>query len=156
MKERILELIKYKTGGKQRLFADIMGWSPQYLAKLIKNDGIGIQPIMSLLKTFPDISSRWLLLGEGPMIDDYKLLNVQSRTFGYVQSLVNYARYIPVMTADELEVIERGFSVSFTEEQLSAMELRLQERNKFLDDKFADAMAKSNELCKELHMTTKK
>lgn len=35
MNERLLEIIEYKAGGKQTAFAEMMGWSPQYIAKTI-------------------------------------------------------------------------------------------------------------------------
>lgn len=50
MNNRLLEFIQYKTGGKQADFAELMGWSPQYLHKLLKEGGIGIRPIISLLQ----------------------------------------------------------------------------------------------------------
>lgn len=36
MNKRLLEIIKYKTGGKQTEFADLFDWSPQYLSNLLK------------------------------------------------------------------------------------------------------------------------
>lgn len=42
MNTRLLEIIKYKTGGRQREFADLLGWTPQYLAKLLKGENFGI------------------------------------------------------------------------------------------------------------------
>ena len=68
MNERLLQFIQYKTGGKQAEFADMMGWSPQYLHKMLKEGGIGIRPIVALLEKFPELNARWLLLGEGAMI----------------------------------------------------------------------------------------
>jgi len=67
--ERLLDIIQYKTSGKQADFAEIMGWSPQYLNRLTKGEsGIGIRPIVALLEKFPELNARWLLLGEGAMI----------------------------------------------------------------------------------------
>lgn len=52
MNDRLLELIQYKTGGKQADFAEFMGWSPQYLNRLTKGEsGIGIRPIITLLES---------------------------------------------------------------------------------------------------------
>lgn len=69
MKSRIHALVCAKADGKKRVFASLLGWSPQYLAKLLKGESIGLQPILTLLKTFPDVSARWLLFGTGSMID---------------------------------------------------------------------------------------
>ena len=44
MNERLLELIEYKAGGKQIAFAEMMGWSPQYIAKLVRGENFGLSP----------------------------------------------------------------------------------------------------------------
>ena len=65
MNNRLRQIIEYATGGNQTEFAALMGWSPQYLSRLILGQGgIGIRPIVALLEKFPDINARWLLLGE--------------------------------------------------------------------------------------------
>ena len=65
MNTRLLEIIKYKTGGRQREFADLLGWTPQYLAKLLKGENFGITPVMTIVSKLPDINARWFLTGEG-------------------------------------------------------------------------------------------
>ena len=67
MKDRLQQILDYKTGGKQTPFAKMLGWTPQYLAKLLRGDNFGIQPVITLLSTFPEINARWLLLGDGQM-----------------------------------------------------------------------------------------
>ena len=47
MNERLLEIIEYKAGGKQIAFAEMMGWSPQYIAKLVRGENFGLSPGMS-------------------------------------------------------------------------------------------------------------
>ena len=68
MNERLAKFIQYKTSGHQAEFANIMGWSPQYLMKLIKGEGFGIRPVISLIERFPELNARWLLTGEGGML----------------------------------------------------------------------------------------
>ena len=58
MNERLLQFIQYKTGGKQADFAELMGWSPRYLHKMLKEGGIGIRPIVALLEKFPELNAR--------------------------------------------------------------------------------------------------
>ena len=65
MNERLLQFIEYKTNGKQADFALLVGWIPQYVSKLIKGENFGIRPVITLLKTFPELNARWLLTGEG-------------------------------------------------------------------------------------------
>lgn len=82
-----------------------MGWSPQYLHKLLKEGGIGIRPIIALLEKFPELDARWLLLGEGTMIttgaDEVKR---------HLFRLLEIEKYMPVMTPDELREIQEGRS----------------------------------------------
>lgn len=49
MNERLTKFIQYKTSGHQAEFANIMGWSPQYLMKLIKGEGFGIRDRKSVV-----------------------------------------------------------------------------------------------------------
>lgn len=68
MKERILQIINYKTGGNKADFAALQGWSPQYLNNLLGGKSLGLTPIVTILTTCPEIDARWLILGEGDMI----------------------------------------------------------------------------------------
>ena len=63
MNNRLLDIIKYKTGGRQKPFAEILGWTPQYLAKLLRGENFGLQPVLTLLEKLPEINARWLLIG---------------------------------------------------------------------------------------------
>lgn len=143
MNNRLLEFIQYKTGGKQADFAELMGWSPQYLHKLLKEGGIGIRPIISLLEKFPELNARWLLLGEGAMIttgaDEVKQ---------HLLRLLEIERYMPVMTPEELREVQEGRSVfeAATVERWGAL---LDERNRKIQDRFDAAYQRQKELCKQ-------
>ena len=50
-------------GGRRTEFCKLLGWTPQYLAKLLRGDNFGLQPVLTILSTFPEINARWLLLG---------------------------------------------------------------------------------------------
>lgn len=65
-----MDVIRYKTGGRQKPFAEFMGWTPPYLAKLLRGENFGLQPVLSLLEKLPEINARWLLLGQGSMLND--------------------------------------------------------------------------------------
>ena len=93
MNERLLQFIQYKTDGRQAEFAALMGWSPQYLNRLAKGEsGIGIRPIVALLEKFPELNARWLLLGEGAMINTGADA-VKTR----LRKLLEIEKYMPVM-----------------------------------------------------------
>ncbi len=69
MKERIEKVIDYATHGNTARFADSVGWSRQYINNVLAGRrGVGIVPVQKVLRTYPDISARWLLLGEGAML----------------------------------------------------------------------------------------
>lgn len=69
MKERILEIIEYATGGSKVKFAALVGWSGQYLQNVLRVSA-GIEVVKRILEMFPEINARWLILGQGKMIDN--------------------------------------------------------------------------------------
>lgn len=158
MNERLQEIIRYKTGGKQTPFAEMLGWSPQYLAKLIKGENFGLQPILTILSTFPEINARWFLFGQGQMLEVGMLFDLQRQAMNHIQSLLDFDRYIPVMSADDIRefesAVKSGRKPDFSPDRLSEWETRLSDRNNEINAKFTQATAKSDELCK--HPTAKR
>jgi hypothetical protein len=107
MHNRLIEIIKYRTGGKQTTFASLMGWSPQYLSKLVRGKDFGIAPVIALLKKLPEINARWLLLGEGQMLQDAKLSEVRAVAQTHILSILEMEKYLPVMTPSEVRAFEQ-------------------------------------------------
>lgn len=101
MKDRIKDLVKYKTGGKQKLFASMMGWSPAYLGKLLAGNNIGLQPVLTILRAMPEVNARWLLLGEGSMIGERTSI-AHSRFVSHLKAVLDLEPFVAVMTDDEL------------------------------------------------------
>lgn len=143
MNERLLQFIQYKTGGKQAEFAELMGWSPQYLHKMLKEGGIGIRPIVALLEKFPELNARWLLLGEGAMIN-----TGADAVKSHLLKLLELEKYMPVMTPDELRLLEDG-QTDFDAETVIRWEELLADRSKKINDRFNAAYKKQEELCKQ-------
>ncbi|MBR5271811.1 MAG: hypothetical protein IKU25_00225 [Clostridia bacterium] len=142
MQNRLLELIQYKTNGIQADFAELMGWSPQYLNKLIREGSMGIKPITALLEKFPELNARWLLLGEGVMIDSgYDIMK------SHIFRLLQLEKYMPVMAPDELRELSDG-KVNFDEEVIEKWERLLSVRNEQIASRFKAAYQKQEELCK--------
>lgn len=106
MKQRIQEIINYKTGGRQNKFAQLMGWSPQYTGRLLKEGSVGLQPLLTILEKLPEIDARWLLLGQGSMLMDNPILRAQRRTLASIQALIELEELIPYMSASELQEYE--------------------------------------------------
>lgn len=152
MNERLLEIIRYKTGGRQNAFAELMGWSPQYLAKLVKGDNFGLQPVLAILSAFPEINARWFLFGQGSMLEVGMLFDLQRQAMSHIQSLLDLDKYIPVMTGEEIrefeEAIKSGRYPNFSPDTLSDFEKRLTDRNDKVNAIFTQATAKSDSLCK--------
>ncbi len=153
MNERLLEIIRYKTGGRQNAFAELMGWSPQYLAKLVKGDNFGLQPVLAILSAFPEINARWFLFGQGSMLEVGMMFDLQRQAMSHIQSLLDLDKYIPVMTGEEVrefeEAIKNGRYPDFSPDTLSDLQKRLTERTENVNAKFAQATAKSDSLCKQ-------
>lgn len=152
MNNRLHEIIKYKTGGRQREFANLLGWTPQYLAKLLKGVNFGISPVLTILEVLPEINARWLLLGQGSMLENAKLLDLRREAFANIQAVLEIEKYIPFMSPDELHEYEQAVTTGrkpvFSPDMLSSWQRRASEREEELTAKFAAANAKSEKLCK--------
>lgn len=152
MKNRLAQIIAYKTGGRQADFAAMLGWTPQYLAKLLKGESFGLNPVLALLTALPEVDARWLLLGEGEMLSPEGVADVRQGIMSRVQSLISYEQFIPVMTADELHemelAIKKGAPLQYTPETLVTLAERLTKRQDEIDARFRAAIAKSNKSCK--------
>lgn len=153
MNKRLLEIIRYKTGGKQTQFAELMGWSPQYLAKLLKGDSFGLQPVLAILSAFPEINARWFLFGQGAMLEVGMMFDLQRQAMSHVLSLLDLEKYIPVMSGDEIREFETAVSQgrypNFSDDTVSKMRKRLSDHTTETNARFAQAQAQSDRLCKQ-------
>lgn len=152
MNNRLLDLIKYKTGGRQNKFADLVGWTPQYLGKLLRGENFGLQPVLTLLQKLPEVNARWLLLGEGFMLNDDKVLVLRRETYSRAQSILMFDRFLSVMSPDEIrrfeDVLTGNSSLDFSAEEVSRWECLLAEKQNALFAKVNEAMSKSLKPCK--------
>lgn len=153
MNNRLLEIIKYKTGGRQTEFAALMGWSPQYLTKLLRGDGFGIQPVLSVLSNLPEINARWLLLGEGEMLLDRKYTEIRMTMYDMMKKVLDIEKYMPVMTPEELRRFERSIlgkdTPDFSPETVEKWDVLLKERENEINERFKTAIEKSKKPCKQ-------
>lgn len=147
MNYRLQQLIEYKTGGKQSEFARLLGWTPQYLSKLLRGEDFGIKPILAILNAIPEVNARWVLCGTGEMIEDAKFSEVRREMLERMQAVLDAEKYMPVMTPSELydfeQVVLSGRKPEISPSQLSEWERKLTDRNDELDARIATAMAKS-------------
>lgn len=153
MNGRLKQIIQYKAGGRQRVFAGLMGWSPSYLNKLLKGVNFGLQPVLAVLEKFPDIDARWFLTGEGSMLSAGRQAELSREALSYVQEVLELERYIRVMSPGQLRRYEAAVlsrtSPAFSPEEVSALEACLSERAAVAEDRVVKAMKKSEELCSQ-------
>lgn len=153
MNNRLLEIIKYKTGGRQTEFAALLGWTPQYLAKLLRGENFGIKPVVTLLEKLPEISGRWLLLGQGDMLEIGELFNLQREAFAQIQAILEIEKYIPVMSPEELreyeQAVRNGRTPVYSSDTLEKWREQANAREQEMEARFAAAIAKSTELCNQ-------
>ena len=153
MKDRLQMIIDYKTGGRQTAFAKLLGWTPQYLAKLLRGENFGIQPVITILSTFPELDARWLLLGEGRMLASEAYTGIRQGMYAHIQGILELEKYLPFMQPDELHLFEQsvitGKMPVFSPDTVSKWKGQASERENELNVKFAVAGGKSDMLCKQ-------
>lgn len=153
MNTRLQDIIKYKTGGRQNDFAALMGWTPQYLTKLLRGENFGLTPVVTLIEKLPEINARWFLTGQGEMLEVAKMYNLQREALAQVQALLDLERFIPFMFPDELREFEQSVSEGrvpvFNEARISCWEREYSERQKAQEALFKEAQVKSKELCRQ-------
>lgn len=110
MQDRIKAIIDYKTGGRIGAFGALIGWSPQYLSKLLRGECIGLTPVRAILEALPEINARWLILGEGRMLEDAHVATLRSEAMAHARSLIELDRYVGVMTPDDLAHLENALA----------------------------------------------
>lgn len=153
MKDRLQMIIDYKTGGRQTAFAKLLGWTPQYLAKLLRGENFGIQPVITILSTFPELDARWLLLGEGRMLASEAYTGIRQGMYAHIQGILELEKYLPFMQPDELHLFEQsvitGKMPVFSPDTVSKWKEQASEQENELNVKFAVAGGKSDMLCKQ-------
>ncbi len=137
MNNRLLEIIKYATNGKQTEFANLMGWKPQYITKCLR-EGMGIKPITAILEKFPEINARWLILGEGTMVN-----SPVDGAKKHLLYLLQIEQYMPVMTADEQKRMIEG--ERFSEEDIARWERLLKTKTEEMEMRYRASLQKQKE-----------
>lgn len=152
MNNRLADLIKYKTGGRQNKFAELLGWTPQYLAKLLRGDNFGLQPVLTLLEKLPEINARWFLLGQGEMLSDDTVASIRRQTYSRMQSMLMLDRFLPVMSPEQVHRFQDAITgksfPDFSDEEISRWEVLLAEKKQALEARVSDAISKSTEPCR--------
>lgn len=153
MNRRLYDIVQYKTGGRQSEFAALMDWTPQYLTKLLKGSNFGIAPIITILKKFKEIDARWLILGEGTMIDTGKMKGLHESISTNFLQLIELETLMPVMSPSQLrrfENIALGLKLSdFTPEEIVELRNLKEEKDNEIEARFSAAITKATTICKQ-------
>lgn len=153
MNNRLREIVKYKTHGKQKEFAELIGWKPQYLTKLLRGSDFGLKPILAILSAFPEINARWFLLGQGTMLMDDKVSDLHRGTINHIQAVLDLERFVPVMSPEELQEYEQVITghkkPEFSSEARARWIAETAENKQEIDVRVKKAMQQSEELCKQ-------
>lgn len=105
---RIQHLVNIKAAGNKSRFARMVGWQPQYMARVTKEDGasIGLAIVTKILEAFPDVDGRWLVLGEGePITADNEL---KRKLYQRIDEYARLADHINYMEPSELEAYNQA------------------------------------------------
>ena len=119
--KRILELVNIKAGGNKSKFAKEIGWVPQHMTRITKEDGTtGLAVVEQILSTFKDVNARWLLFGEGePIIYRMELNSLVSKTINQLDILQKSIKNLPDSEAKRVENCLEDFlkSLKFDQKQ---------------------------------------
>ena len=128
--KRIAALSAYKDFKTDTDFGAFLGWTKQYTYRILRGQVVGLTVINTILDKFPEVNARWLITGEGSMIDNAYMAR-------YFTTLHQLNDYIPVMTKEELDRVNH--TASFTASDLAVWQSRLAERNAAIEDRFRKA-----------------
>lgn len=98
---RIYQVMRYKGFPTKAEFAAYVGWNRQHLNTLLSGNRIGLTAFSAIINKFPDISARWLITGEGLMVD----LSHHEKAIHDWHTL---ERFIHIMTPEERRRIDAG------------------------------------------------
>ena len=133
MNNRLKDIIQYRTNGHNAEFAELMGWTPQYLCRILREGNIGIRPVVAVLQAIPEIDARWFILGEGNMIT-----STLDQTKERLLKLFALDKYICVMSPDELRELQNG-KVDWDEQTISRWQLLYEEKQLATEERYREA-----------------
>lgn len=152
MENRLNEIIRYKTDGSKKEFAELLGWSQQYLSKLLHGQDFGLRPVLTILERIPEINARWFLLGEGDMFMDDRVNDLRRGAYNHIQAVLDLERFVPVMSPKELREYERVITghkrPDFSPEVRMRWIEQIHEQEQERDSRVEDAIRKSERQCR--------
>lgn len=144
---RIAYLLKTVGEESPTRFGELIGASPQYVAKISKEGGsVGIEPVTKILRALPELNARWLILGEGDPFDRTdKEERISADIDARLRHLVRLERYIPAMSVEELDALGESLRTG----ELPKFEDRIRDWERVIQEKESAALARVREAIKE-------
>ena len=98
---------------------------------------------VELMDSASGINARWLLLGEGQMVED-----TTSGVRDNPLRILDLERFIPVMSEDEVRMLAEG-RTDFGRETIARWERMASDRKERTDAIFREAYKRQEELCRQ-------
>lgn len=140
IEERIKQIIAYKCKGNTSAFARLMEWSTPYAFQTVRGKSLGLSPIITIVSKLPEIDARWLLTGEGTMLQADESTPPAPSGSPSLSYMLDMEKYIPFMTAEEQQQLISGRRFDIV--RIDAWERKRQERNERIDAIFSAAYSR--------------
>lgn len=128
LRDRIAEIVRLKCNGSQQDFAKLTGWGYSTVRQVMKTGTNSVALLTDLLKAAPEISARWLLLGEGDMVRPFGLAYAEAQFLKKTLQAIETAALVPYMDAGELKrfqvAVAQGQCPDFTEAEAAEIRAR--------------------------------
>lgn len=134
--ERMKFICDIYANGNIADFARIMKWSYQYAYKTLTDKSVGIVPVTEVLRKFPQVNARWLLLEDGA-----PLTNLMQKQKSRLELMLEYEKYLKFMTPEQIKKYAHNIE-EFTQEEVAELDVMWWKAEKELNDLFAKAMAR--------------
>lgn len=122
--QRLEQFIQYQSKSKAK-FAEQMGWGKQYLHNLTNGQSFGLKPVEAILRKFPELDARWLILGEGAMLSEEYAEGAKVAIRNRIAYLEKLEELLPYMTQEQIK------KVCYMDSHLSEVEIKeLEEKAK--------------------------
>ena len=153
IQDRIIEIIDYKTQGNKKRFSFEIGVPQTQMTQVARGRSIGITFVCRILSRYPDISARWLLLGEGTMLNMEAQNDLRTDLLNHVQMVLQLDRFVSVMTGEELSqyisTLNNPSLLILPDAKIQEWEQREILRDKEINKRIEAAIQESNRLCKQ-------
>ena len=127
-RDRIAEIVRLKCGGDSKDFAKLTGWAYGTVRSVLRNGTNSVALLTDILRAAPEISARWLLLGEGDMMRPFGLAYAEGEFLRRLAHTAETAALVPLMDAAQVRrfqvAVAKGAFPDFTDEEIAEIKAR--------------------------------